>query len=160
MGDQHTKWSRFVTLIESCINDTYHDTIELTPYEAQLWKKPTRVWEKYIDKEVLGDRVSDRYETFVKMKDKREKHAWKINETNRRTIFKVGDLVLIRTYCQSDAVQWTINKFCELYCGPYKIKQVLGDAMYILVDCGNEQKTRGKFNVRQLKAYYTKKDES
>ena len=71
VGGQHTKWSRFVTIIESCINETYHDTIELTPYEAQFGKKPTRVWEKYIDKDVFGDRVSDKYEIFVKMKEKR-----------------------------------------------------------------------------------------
>ena len=29
--DQHTKWSRYVNIIESCINEVYHETIEVTP---------------------------------------------------------------------------------------------------------------------------------
>ena len=160
VGDQHTKWSRFITTIEICINETYHDTIELTPYEAQFGRRPTRIWEKYINQEVSGDSIPDDHQIFVKMKMKREKHANKMNEANKTTKFKIGDLVLIRTYCQSDAVQRKIDKICELYSGPYKVKQVLGKATYILVECSDEQKVRGKFNIRQLKRYYSKKDGS
>ena len=55
-------------------------------------------------------------------------------------------------------MQKKIDKFCELYCGPYKVKQVLGEATYILVECSDEQKVRGKFNIRQLKAYHSRKE--
>ena len=99
VSDHHTKWSRFVTTIESCINETFHETIEITPYEAHLGRRPTRVWEKYIDKEVTGDCQPDKNQIFVKMRTKREKQAKKINEDNKTTKFEIGDLVLIRTYC-------------------------------------------------------------
>ena len=59
VSDQHTKWSRFVTTIESCINKTFYETIEITPYEAHMGRKPTRIWENYIDKEISG-RLSNR----------------------------------------------------------------------------------------------------
>ena len=116
VSDQHTKWSRYVTTIESCINETFHETIEITPYEAHLGKKPTRIWEKYVDKEILGECQTDNSQIFVRMRNKREKQAKKCNEANKIR-FEIGDEVLIRTYCQSDAVQRRIDKFCELYSG-------------------------------------------
>ena len=152
--DQHTKWSRYVPIIESCINETYHETIEVTPYEAQLGKKPTRVWEKYLDKDVLQVKGADHNQIFVKMKEKREKQAKLCNESKTITKFQIGEKVLIRTYYQSDAIQKRIEKFCELYCGPYKVHRILGDATYQLVDCDDESKIRGKFNVKQMKKYY------
>ena len=132
IGKQHTKWSRFIATIDSCINETYHDTIELTPYDAQFGRRPARIWEKYLNPEVHEHRITDNHQIFVKMKMKREKHAKKMNEDNKITKFKTGNLVLVRTHCQSDAMQKKIDKFCELYCGPYKVKQVLGEATYIL----------------------------
>ena len=71
----------------------------------------------------------------------------------KMTKFAIGDKVLIRTYYQSDATMKKIDKFFELYAGPYKINRILGDATYELVDCDNN-KVRGKFNIRQIKKYY------
>ena len=81
-----------------------------------------------------------------------------MNESNKTTKFEIGDLVLIRTYTQSDATQKRIEKFCELFSGPFKISQILGESTYVLVDCRDESKIRGKFNIRQLKKYITKRD--
>ena len=72
--------STFIATIESCINETCHITIELTPYETQFERRPTRVWERYINQEISGDSISDNHQIFVKMKMKREKHANKIND--------------------------------------------------------------------------------
>ena len=36
----------------------------------------------------------------------------------------------------------------------YRINQILGDATYGLVDCDDNSKVRGKFNIRQIKKYY------
>lgn len=69
------------------------------------------------------------------------------------TEFKVGDQVLIRAHQTSDATQNVINKFCALYEGPYEVKTKFGRATYELVDCLDPRKTRGRFNIRQLKRY-------
>ena len=112
---------------------TNEKVTELKPYETQFERRPTRVWESYINQEVSGDSISDNHQIFIKMNMKRVKHANKMNEANKTTKFKIGDLVLISTYCQSDAVQRKNDKFCELHCGPYKVRQVLGEATYISV---------------------------
>ena len=46
--DKHNLWFNWVEEIEKILNESYHDTIEVTPYEALLGKKPTRLWEKSI----------------------------------------------------------------------------------------------------------------
>ena len=100
----------------------------------------------------------DSHQIFVRIKQKRERHAKQVNEACKMTKFRLGDLVLVRTHYQSDAMQKRIEKFCELYTGPFKIKDVLGESTYVLVDCHNENKIRGKFNIRQLKPYYAKEE--
>ena len=135
-------------MIETCINEVYHETIEITPHEAHLGKRPTRAWEKWLDKEVIDVKGSLNSNVFVKIKEKVKKHAKRINDNKKITKFAIGDKLLIRTYHQSDAVMKKIDKFFELYAGPYKINRILGDATYELVDCNNDKKVRGKFNVR------------
>ena len=50
-----------------------------------------------------------------------------------------------------------IDKFFELYAGPYKISRVFGDVTYELADWDNSNKITGKFNVRQIKKYHEQK---
>ena len=71
--DQHSKWSRYIRMIETCINEVYHETIEINPHEAHLGKRPTRAWEKWLDKEVIDVKGSLNSNIFVKIKKKREK---------------------------------------------------------------------------------------
>lgn len=41
VGECHTKWAKYLRLVEECINQTYHETIQTTPHEAQ-WQIKTR----------------------------------------------------------------------------------------------------------------------
>ena len=95
--DQHSKWSRYIRLIDTCINEVYNETIEIIPHEAHLGKRPTRAWEKCLDKEVIDVKGSSNSNVFVKIKEKREKHAKRINDNKKITKFAIGDKVLIRT---------------------------------------------------------------
>ena len=45
--DKHDSWYNWIEEIETILNESYHDTIEITPYEALLGKKPTRLGEIY-----------------------------------------------------------------------------------------------------------------
>ena len=115
----------------------------ITPHEAHLGKRPTRAWEKWLDKEIIDIKGSSNINLFVKIKEKREKYAKRINDNKKITKFAIGDKVH-----QSDAAMKKIDKVFELYAGPYKINRVFGDATYELVDCDNSNRIRGKFNVR------------
>lgn len=67
-------------LIETCLNQTYHDTIEVTPYILQFRKKPEHIWKKYIDKEVLekGTTVNEIYIKKKKRNEERQPRRIKI----------------------------------------------------------------------------------
>ena len=93
-----TKWAKYIRLVEKSINETYHDTIEMTPHQAHWGRKPKRVWEMYVDKELMKDeRKVNPDELYQILKRKGEKRARKHNEGKMQLKFNIGDLVLIRT---------------------------------------------------------------
>ena len=102
-------------MIETCVNEVYHETIEVTPHEAHLGKRPTRAWEKWLDKNVIDVKGSTNNNIFVKIKEKREKHAKRSNENKKITKFAIGDKLLIRTYHQSDAVMTVSYTHLDVY---------------------------------------------
>lgn len=68
--------------------------------------------------------------------------------------FEIGDKVLLRTYPISDGINKIMAKFCDLYEGPYIIKEILGKSSYTLGFLDDHKKKIAKFNIRQLKKYY------
>ena len=57
--EKHTKWATSIKIIKACLNETYQETIRMTPYEAQFGKKPTRDWEKYVYTSVVDNEKAD-----------------------------------------------------------------------------------------------------
>ena len=106
-----------------------------------------------MDKGIISSEGKRENNIFVKIKEKREKHAKRCNESKKITKFSIGDKVLVRTYHQSDAMLKKIDKFFELFSGPYKINRIIGEATYELVEC-DSGKVRGRFNIRRIKAYH------
>ena len=91
--------------------------------------------EQCLDKGIISSEGKRENNIFVKIKEKREKHAKRCNENKKITKFSIGDKVLVRTYHQTDAMLRKIDKFFELFSGPYKINRIIGEATYELVDC-------------------------
>ena len=44
IGENHGAWLRYLNLIQRCINETHHETTDVTPMELHLGMKPTRFW--------------------------------------------------------------------------------------------------------------------
>ena len=79
-SERHSKWARYLGLIEACINQTYHETIETTPYEAQLGRKPERDWAKYVDSEMVpANQPVDYKNIYLRIKEKGKKRTEQIN---------------------------------------------------------------------------------
>lgn len=75
---------------------------------------------KFIDNTVVQTSpIAKPEEIYLRIKEKRVRHAKKTNQNLKITTFKVGDLVLVRSYPISDAFNKIISKFCDLYEGPY-----------------------------------------
>ena len=132
-------------------NETYQDTIKVTPYEAQFGTKPGRHWEKYLDPIVINNESVDIEKLQLRIKERGERQAARINKLSKITAFEVGDQVLIRTHKLSDATQNIIGKFCALYEGPYTITRKVGSDTYQIQDDVNSSSIRGIFNTRQKK---------
>ena len=56
--NKHDSWYNWLEEIETIFNESYHDTIEITPHEALLGKKTSRIWEKWIPK-IESIKISD-----------------------------------------------------------------------------------------------------
>jgi transposase InsO family protein len=153
--EKHTKWAQYLKIIETCLNETVHETTQTTPYAAQFGEPPKREWRQYIDMEVIKEEpVIKQQDIFLRIKNKREREAHKFNQKHKITKFNVGDLVLVKAYHLSDAMNKIVSKFCELYEGPYRIRTVLSTSTYVLEHLNEPSKLRGTFNVRQMKPYY------
>lgn len=155
MRDAHTGWARQLKTIEACINESYHETIEMTPHQAHFGQPPIRSWTKYIDQDlIMPERDADTQEIYLKIKTKRQKEAEKVNRRMTLTEFQLGEKVLLRNTAISDAVNKIIAKFCDLYEGPYVIVRKFGRSTYELAHNGDLNRIRGRFNVRMIKKYY------
>lgn len=155
MKGAHTGWARQLKLIEACINESYHETIETTPFQAHYGTPPPRSWTRYLDKDIIADAEDiDTTNLYLRIKEKRQKEADKINKKARVTEFEVGDKVLLRSNPLSDAINKIVSKFCHLYEGPLVITEKIGNATYTLAYPENTCQIRGRFNIRQLKKYY------
>lgn len=155
MRERHTKWATYINIIKTCLNETYHETIRMTAHEAQFGKKPTRAWERYTDPIVNNRDKIDLNKIQLRIREKGERQANRLNKLNKITQFEVGEWVLIRAHHASDAMQNIIAKFCALYEGPYENARKFGNSTYELVECSDKNKRRGIFNTRQVKKYYS-----
>lgn len=154
-SEQHSKWAKYVSLIENSINQTYQETIRMTPYQAQWQRKPERPWSKYMDQEMcMGEPQVDPQEIHLRIKERSERRAKKLNSRGNLIKFQKGDKVLVKTNPISDATRKIISKFCALYEGPYEVVEKKGEATYVLANRRNQKEIRGIFNVRQLKRFY------
>ena len=154
MRERHTIWATYIKIIKACLHETYQDTIKITPHEAQFNTKPTRDWERYIDPIVINTDRVELSRLQLRIKEKGERQAARINKLNKITEFEVGDNVLIRAHKLSDATKHIIAKFCALYEGPNVISRKVGSATYQLRDGMNSAVIRGVFNIIQIKKYH------
>ena len=161
IGDNHGSWWSWINIIESCMNETYHETTEFTPIELHLNKKPTRAWENWLNFPQNSPNIS--YERKLEMaKDnisrKGKNRASKFNEAQRLTSLKEGDHVLVKAINESDPKLKILKKFLQIYVGPYETKNEVRPGTYILWNPESKE-DRGMFHTQDLKIYNKRKAE-
>lgn len=153
LGDKHTSWINWVRIIESCINEVYHDSTGFSPCEIQLREKPTRFWETWIER--TNDKITynQKLELVIKnIKRHGKARADRYNSSHKLSKFKLGDVVLVKALNVSDTKNKKMGKLFPLYEGPYTLKRQVGEATFVLENprTGLE---RGRFHVSMFKAY-------
>ena len=99
IGENHGLWWSWINIIESCMNENYHETTEFTPIELHLNKKPKRAWENWLHFHQNSPNIS--YERELQMaKDnisrKGKNRASKFNVAHRLISLKEEDHVLVK----------------------------------------------------------------
>eukprot|EP00253_Pinus_taeda_P016684 PITA_16684 len=75
--DNQTQWERYLPLVEFAYNNSYHNSIEMPPYQA-LYGRPCRTslsWEKLEDRVIVGPELVQEMEEQVKQIRQRLKEA-------------------------------------------------------------------------------------
>ena len=156
--DRHESWYNWIEEIETILNESYHDTIEITPHEALLGTKPKRIWEEWIPQmEYKRSQNSQTELTRIireKIKTKGERRNTRINKDKIALTFEPGDLVLVKACNVANAAAGKVAKFLSLYEGPYKVKKRIARNTYILSSTETERE-RGQFHAVDLKLYRT-----
>ena len=157
-ADRHDSWYNWIEEIETILNESYHDTIEITPHEAFLGKKPKRIWEKWIPQMEYKRGQNSQTELIQiireKILTKEDRRDTRINKDKIEHTFQPGNLVLVRACNVANAAAGKVAKFLSLYEGPYKVKKRITQNTYILSST-ETQRERGQFHVVDLKLYRT-----
>ena len=88
IGENHGSWWSWINIIESCMNETSHETTQFTPIGLHLNKKLKRAWESWLNFPQNNSKIT--YERKLEMaKDnisrKGKNRASKFNEAHRLT---------------------------------------------------------------------------
>ena len=88
-----------------------------------------------------------------RIKTKRSRANDIINKNRKIVEFKIGGSVLVKALRTSNSKKNKIDKFSDVYEGPYVIEPKNGHSMYLFKNLG-DQSDRGKFHVNNLKPYF------
>ena len=99
IGDNHGSWWSWISIIQSCINETYDETTEFTPMDLHLNKKPKRAWKNWMNFPPSNPKIN--YErkleiTRGNISRKGKNRDSRFNEAHRLTALKEGDYVLVK----------------------------------------------------------------
>lgn len=135
------KWSEYLPLVEFSYNNSYHASIEMSPYEA-LYGRPCRTplcWTEVGEKrdmtpELVGETIKQVELLRDRLKTAHDRQKSYADKHRKRLEFAVGDEVYLkmRTFRGNDPNR-KLKKLRPRYMGPYVIKERIGAVAYRLV---------------------------
>ncbi|KAE8746831.1 hypothetical protein FOCC_FOCC006469 [Frankliniella occidentalis] len=156
--DQHTRWPRLLSKIESWINHTVHDSIGTTPAFLHHGTSPTWKWRELLPLPPSpGAATLTREEALLRAVARAASCAaqrqLRHDARGPATVYKEGDLVLLRAEHHSDKADRVIQKFFLLFEGPFAVARVAAPNAYALADMNGREV--GTHNVVNLRPYRT-----
>lgn len=158
----HATWASLLPLVEFAINDSWHESIQATPFEVNYGKRPRLPLDNILRGEgrvvTNCDSASERAEyilaavkkakSAMQAAQQRQKH---IADTKRRPLeFAVGDKVFLSTINIKLKFKGS-PKLLPKWLGPFKVTQVINPVAYRL-ELPNSLKLHNVFHISLLKA--------
>lgn len=139
-ADDPTKWYRYVSKVQRCLNGTFQRSIRMTPFELLFGvkiKDEDVELQKMIDQEAIDYFYNSRKELRQKAKECIQKIQDENTKTyNRHTkqahVYKTGDLVAIKRTQFSQG-----SKLFPKYLGPYEVTKSKRNNRYTVKKVGN-----------------------
>lgn len=153
VSNKHSSWVSEVEKINEWINVVEHSSTGFTPYQLHFRENIPRSltdgfqYPDNLKTLTCNDKIKKAYEQLCLNAEKRKR----IKNPRNPLTFNIGDKVLLRVIHQSRALKKEIEKFFDLYEGPYTISKQVGPNAYVLVN--NDKKIIGKCNNFLLKPY-------
>ena len=152
---KHSGWVNWIAFIEGCLDSTYHNTTEFTPFEIHLNKIPERIWDKVLGidgKQML--KIDEKIKIIAnRIKTKGEKRTTKVNEGKHSVQYEIGEQVLVKSDNQSCAEKALVGKLLELYEGPYNVNRELFEETYEVND-PDTNNVRKNFHTNLIRPYF------
>jgi len=158
----HATWASLLPLVEFAINDSWHESIQATPFEVNYGKRPRLPLDNILRGEgrvvTNCDSASERAE-YILAAVKKAKSAMQaaqqrqkyIADTKRRPLeFAVGDKVFLSTINIKLKFKGS-PKLLPKWLGPFKVTQVINPVAYRL-ELPNSLKLHNVFHISLLKA--------
>lgn len=168
VGTKHREWDLFLPHISFALRTAPHQSTGDTPafllYGRDL-NTPLDLWLQADEecapesmdsyKSELTSMLQDAYDhvrqTMAASHDTQKKYY---DKRRRHTVFKVGDLVRLKSHPRSSAAAGFAAKLAPVYKGPYRVVQVMSDLNYRLVDNLSEEDI-GVHHVSNLLPFFS-----
>lgn len=152
--EEHWKWVDVLPIIMNCINNTVHESTGEVPSVVHFNLHPERPWQKILKcpEDVQMSRELFLRNTAERLKIQAAKREKRIKGKRFHRPLRLGELVLVRKPAISDPSGKVYAKFANLYKGPYKIIEVLGNNSYRIQDL--QEGVTLLHNAANLKVYY------
>lgn len=147
--EKHETWVEHLKNIEFYINNVPNTITHISPILIMKNELPMRPWEivNKIDIEKLQLQVRERVnKTACKYKQKEN------SKIKKRTIFKTGDLVIIKSLRVPNSKRKICAKLLLPYEGPYKIVNIFGNNTYELLD-ERRNIIKGRYHINIMYPY-------
>lgn len=152
---KHSLWPKYIPYIEWTLNNVRHESTHQTPSALFLKHNEHNPLAHVI--QFPDQNVHNNYQSTLtlaqeiqvsKAEARIKRHKEKLNPT----LFKINDLVLVRTHKLSNQLDKKISKFFLLYDGPFKVKSIKTVNAYELVH-PDDHTPKGTHNIIHLKPY-------
>lgn len=140
--NMHCIWGAYVKPAEACLNETYHETIEVTAFEVQFGRRQERIWNIHVSenilKEIATNSTVNQNNIHLKIKRKRKNATKRVNDA----AITFSEFQEENVHHKSDAMLGVIAKFAEIYKGPYHSYHIqkIGDSNYVIGDNTKKEK--------------------
>lgn len=168
VGDKHTSWDKFLPQICFALRTAPHDSTGMTPAMMLYGRELDTPLDLITQPSTAGvdepgvpypetlraslQEAHDQTKAALDYSHDRQKHYYDLR--HRHAMFRVGDLVRVKTHPRSDAQSNFTAKLAPLFEGPLCVSQRLSDVNYRLtwVDSGVDA---GVYHVVNMQPFHT-----